>query len=1056
MDAIIPAVLKAALTHVVKRAVEQPQGAALVRDPMRVETVVLPGQRPSSDLGENLADKIVEKTEARLRHLRDGEFRKVPDGEWAAAVEAASCTVRAVAPITIADAIGMDLLPDAIAGKAIAADPYRVQAAGLGENGAAVYRRVVAESCAHIVEFLTTRPGFEKQLQIDLVRSTRAVHTKLDALAEQPSREDAAFERRYADAVRRRLDSIQMFGVTLRHDRPYSLATAYLGLGVMAESADVTGVRLRVEEALAGQRRVLIRGEAGCGKTTLLQWLAVTSLGEDATVPFLIPLRRFAGPDLPLPDQFCDEISPALAREAPPGWVRRVLDDGRALVLIDGVDELPARRRQEVWRWLRDLVGVYDKARFVITSRPPAADCAFLAPEGFQALMMLPMNQADVHAFVRQWHAAMSEAVAGDEHRAALVALEDDLLAKLAQRRDLRRLATNPLLCAVICALHLDRYRQLPRDRMGLYHAALEMLLVRRDEARAIVADEPQLSQSDQEALLAQLAYWLVRNDRSEAPQEEAQKRLEKYLASLPHIQSAPEEVLDQLALRSGVLRRPVSDRVDFLHKTFQEYLAAKALLDEGDLDALIQNAHQDQWREVTVMAVGHARRKEREYILRGLLHRADSTPEVARVLYLLAASCLTHAVTVDRDLVELVKARVAALIPPQSLAEVDQLASAGEMVLDLIPDPGELSETEGIHVLQVLHRFPIEDTVAVFARLATSGERGVRAYISTQWPTGACDEYADVVLSGMPLDDLVVKVSSDRQLRAAARLPGMTRLIAHECAGGVDSLAGHQELAELVLSHGRADGLAGLGGCPKLERLLLHECRLDAPLDGLADSALRELALFGPAATAGLPALDRLTLGPKAATVLDGGDGAVRHLSLVSSPWMLAASSAGAEWLPHLVQPSTALVSWRRPALLPLRNWTWCRELTIAGWPTPEELAALAGLTELATLRVIIATDPMRRSLIAEGAKYPYPPFRAGYRQTARALPQLRRIEILAFDRDRLAGLFAGQDPSPGSGPDGAGLVLDPRKTHFWADPASSATVVVNGAPVAKPAVRR
>ena len=54
---------------------------------------------------------------------------------------------------------------------------------------------------------------------------------------------------------------------------------------------------------------------------------------------------------------------------------------------------------------------------------------------------------------------------------------EGALLARLESAPHLRALAATPLLAALICALNLDRSTHLPRDRMGLYNAALELLL---------------------------------------------------------------------------------------------------------------------------------------------------------------------------------------------------------------------------------------------------------------------------------------------------------------------------------------------------------------------------------------------------------------------------------------------------------------------------------------------------------------------------------------------------------------------------------------------------
>ena len=56
---------------------------------------------------------------------------------------------------------------------------------------------------------------------------------------------------------------------------------------------------------------------------------------------------------------------------------------------------------------------------------------------------------------------------------------------------------------------------------------------------------------------------------------------------------------------RSGLLREPAAGRVDFVHRTFQEYLAAKAAVDNDEIGLLVTNAHDDQWREVVVMAAG-------------------------------------------------------------------------------------------------------------------------------------------------------------------------------------------------------------------------------------------------------------------------------------------------------------------------------------------------------------------------------------------------------------------------------------------------------------------
>lgn len=49
--------------------------------------------------------------------------------------------------------------------------------------------------------------------------------------------------------------------------------------------------------------------------------------------------------------------------------------------------------------------------------------------------------------------------------------------------------------------------------------------------------------------------------------------------------------MLRNLLLRSGVLRRPAQDVLDFVHRTFQDYLAARYAVEEGHLGVLAGHA---------------------------------------------------------------------------------------------------------------------------------------------------------------------------------------------------------------------------------------------------------------------------------------------------------------------------------------------------------------------------------------------------------------------------------------------------------------------------------
>lgn len=154
---------------------------------------------------------------------------------------------------------------------------------------------------------------------------------------------------------------------------------------------------------------------------------------------------------------------------------------------------------------------------------------------------------------------------------------------------DLGRLATNPLMCGLICALHRDRRGYLPHGRKDLYEAALSMLLSRRDRERDMAG--PDLREEPQLDLLQRLAYWLIKNGRTEMDRSRAEDIIARALPSVPEAAALGEArvVFAHFLQRSGLLREPTPGTVDFVHRTFQDFLGARAAVEEGDFGLLMR-----------------------------------------------------------------------------------------------------------------------------------------------------------------------------------------------------------------------------------------------------------------------------------------------------------------------------------------------------------------------------------------------------------------------------------------------------------------------------------
>lgn len=716
-----------------------------------------------------------------------------------------------------------------------------------GSAEAQLYRVVLDECCECLVRIVLGLPQFTPRAAAETLSRLSDLGNQVAAMLERlPTRtldapfgtdDDNEFERRYLEHIGHTFDGIELLGVRVDNYRPRAtLSVAYISLSVTAEDrarpdheplkvATLTGApdpenepsTMRAEAMLARSPRVLLRGQAGSGKSTLLGWIVVTAargafsgrLSDwNGRVPFLIKLRSCADRPLPQPADF---VTGPLAGIMPGGWVHRILDAGRGILLVDGVDEVPYGRRDTVRQWLRGLLDVYPRLRAVVTSRPAAADTRWLSSEGFRPMMLEPMTPDSLREIVQQWHAAVRHAGNLPCLPEEIPVYEGTLLARLESSPHLRALAATPLLAVMLCALNLDRVTRLPRDRMGLYRAVLDMLLERRDMERGI-ASHPDigLEREQKERLLQELAWRLTIFGRAEMSAITACRRIEARAEGMPRVSAGGEEILEHLLQRSGVIREPVPGRIDFVHRTIQEYLAAKQAADDADSETLTEKAHLDQWRDTIVMAAGHANAPTRRKLLAGLIDRADNEARYAHRLRMLVAACLETVSDVPNETRSGVERSVTKLIPPRNAAEARRLAAAGEEILRRLPQSLDgLSDAQAAATVQTAWLINGSRAVEVLANYAGDPRFEVQRELIKGWEYFEPHTYADKVLANAPLIDGHLVIGNPALLPAVGRLQYLNNLdVRLYNNGSLEQLAGVPALKSLSIGNVRSSTL--------------------------------------------------------------------------------------------------------------------------------------------------------------------------------------------------------------------------------------------------------
>lgn len=364
---------------------------------------------------------------------------------------------------------------------------------------------------------------------------------------------------------------------------------------------------LQVKEAAA--RHMAILGAPGSGKTTLLKHMALTlaaptrqrrKAGAPDFLPVLLFLRDHAAAikasnQISLPEVIREHLKSRQIPLPPDGWLEKQMEDGRCLIMLDGLDEVAdAPTRQQVVAWVECCIAAYGKNRFIVTSRPHGYRSNPL--DRVNVLQVRPFTLQQVRQFVQNWYLAnemMSSqrddpGVRGEAQRGA-----EDLLQRLRATPTLSELSVNPLLLTMIATVH--RYRSsLPGRRVELYAEICEVFLGKRQAARGL-SDE--LTPAQKIRVLRELAYHLMLKEQRQVSQEAA---CQVIAAPLDKV-SPGLKAVDFLRLvenGSGLLVERENGEYSFSHLTFQEYLAARHVIESHKEEALLRLVGNTWWHE--------------------------------------------------------------------------------------------------------------------------------------------------------------------------------------------------------------------------------------------------------------------------------------------------------------------------------------------------------------------------------------------------------------------------------------------------------------------------
>ncbi|GAB1464379.1 hypothetical protein MASR2M52_24890 [Pedobacter sp.] len=318
-----------------------------------------------------------------------------------------------------------------------------------------------------------------------------------------------------------------------------------------------------IKELFSDKQYITLIGSAGSGKSTIIKHLFLNAIDTHFKIPIKIELRYLNEYDGSIIEYIKENIFKLSKLASNDRIIERLMKSGDFVFFLDGYDEISSNKKERITKQIDDLVKLYNKNCYVLTTRP------------YTEIEMLPLfhnfevcelSDDDINQFIRK----------------QIPATEAELIDKIIEainnpeNRSYKSFLSNPLLLSMFI-LTFQSYSSIPQKRSVFYSQVFDALFSVHDSMSKLAFVREKQSGLSKEQIIEVMELFSFLSYFEEKfifTSNYLNSKLDSIKEKKVNIKFDNQKLISDLQIAIGIINQDGTEYT-FPHRSLQEYFTA-------------------------------------------------------------------------------------------------------------------------------------------------------------------------------------------------------------------------------------------------------------------------------------------------------------------------------------------------------------------------------------------------------------------------------------------------------------------------------------------------